>query len=382
MPHLFPPEILENTVECYHARIHTRSKVIYGLLLAFVLLVVVSLPLVYVDISSQSRGIIRSPYENTTIQSALYGEVVRFELCENKKVNAGDTLIVLNNKKLNEQLSLLSDKINENVRFKNDIENLLINKSSLSTPKYKGEYLRYKAKLNELEVNVNYLKKELNVQKSLYEQHVISQYEYLQSKNLYEKSNEQLRAVQQDFRSGWLVEKTRLEIETTEYQSNIEQLRNELRQYVITAPSTGTLVQVAGIQKGNFISPGQSLAIISTDDSLLAECFISPADIGYVNVGQTVKFQFDAFNYRDWGMVQGSVDEVLQDVVLIEKQPMFRVRCKLDSKKLQLKSGYQGTVKKGLTFTARFHLNRRSLSQLLFDKVDNWLNPKLLAEKK
>lgn len=383
MPHLFPPEIIENTVECYHARIHTRSKVIYGLLLALVLLVIVSLPLVYVDISSQSRGIIRSPYENTIIQSALYGEVVLFNMSENKKVNAGDTLIVLNSNKLNEQLSLLSDKINENERFKIDIEQLLSNrKSFIETPKYKGEYLRYSAKISELEVNVNYLRKELSVQKSLFDQHVISQYEYLQSKNLYEKANEQLIAVRQEFRSGWLVEKTRFEIETAEYQSNIEQLRNELRQYVITAPATGALVLVVGIQQGNFISPGQSLAVISTDESLLAECFISPSDIGYVNVGQKVKFQFDAFNYRDWGMVQGSVEEVLQDVVLIEQQPLFRVRCKLDSKELQLKNGYQGTVKKGLTFTARFHLNQRSLWQLLFDKVDNWLNPKLLAEKK
>lgn len=383
MPHLFPPEIIENTVECYHARIHTRSKVIYGLLLALVLLVIVSLPLVYVDISSQSRGIIRSPYENTIIHSALYGEVVLFNMSENKKVNAGDTLIVLNSNKLNEQLSLLSDKINENERFKIDIEQLLSNrKSFIETPKYKGEYLRYSAKISELEVNVNYLRKELSVQKSLFDQHVISQYEYLQSKNLYEKANEQLIAVRQEFRSGWLVEKTRFEIETAEYQSNIEQLRNELRQYVITAPATGALVLVVGIQQGNFISPGQSLAVISTDESLLAECFISPSDIGYVNVGQKVKFQFDAFNYRDWGMVQGSVEEVLQDVVLIEQQPLFRVRCKLDSKELQLKNGYQGTVKKGLTFTARFHLNQRSLWQLLFDKVDNWLNPKLLAEKK
>jgi hypothetical protein len=28
MPQLFPPEIIENTVECYHARISTRSKAI------------------------------------------------------------------------------------------------------------------------------------------------------------------------------------------------------------------------------------------------------------------------------------------------------------------------------------------------------------------
>jgi len=31
MPQLFPPEIIGNTVECYHARISTRSKAIYRL---------------------------------------------------------------------------------------------------------------------------------------------------------------------------------------------------------------------------------------------------------------------------------------------------------------------------------------------------------------
>lgn len=37
MPQIFPPEIIENTVECYHARISTKSKAIYGLLLLVVL---------------------------------------------------------------------------------------------------------------------------------------------------------------------------------------------------------------------------------------------------------------------------------------------------------------------------------------------------------
>jgi len=103
MPQLFPPEIIENTVECYHARISTRSKAIYGLILLMILIVFISLPLVYVDISSQSRGVIRSPYENTTIQSALYGEVVSYRMLENKSVQKGDTLIILNSDKLNEQ---------------------------------------------------------------------------------------------------------------------------------------------------------------------------------------------------------------------------------------------------------------------------------------
>jgi len=380
MSQLFPPEIIENTVECYHACISTRSKAIYGLILVMIMLVFVSLPLVQVDISSQSRGVIRSPYENTTIQSALYGEVISYRMLENKTVQKGDTLIILNSDKLNEQTALANRKMQENDLFISDIACLLSAKyNQLLTPKYRGEYYRYQAKLNEQQISVNYLRKELATQKSLVEQKVISNFDYLQSKNNYEKANEQLKALEQDYQTNWVAEQTTLNQQNNELASSIKQVEKEKQQYVILAPMSGSLVQVAGFQKGNFISPGQNLAYISTNNVLLAECYIAPSDIGYIRQNQSVTFQFDAFNYRDWGMMQGKVSQMLNDVVLIDQKPMFRVRCALDKNSLQLKNGYQGNIQKGLTFTARFKLNRRSLWQLLFDKVDDWLNPKILA---
>ena len=382
MPQLFPPEIIENTVECYHARISTRSKAIYSLILIMLMLIFVSLPLVQVDISSQSRGVIRSPYENTTIQSALYGEVVSYRMQENKPVQKGDTLIVLNSDKLNEQIRLANRKIQENDLFISDIACLLSAKyNQLLTPKYRGEYYRYKAKLNEQQISVNYLRKELATQKTLADQKVISNFEYLQSKNNYEKANEQLKALEQDYQTNWISDQTTLHQQNNELASNITQTEKEKQQYVILAPMSGSLLQVAGFQKGNFISPTQTLAYISSNNMLLAECYISPSDIGYIRQNQSATFQFDAFNYNDWGMVQGKVSQVLHDVVLIDQKPMFRVRCTLDKNSLQLKNGYRGNIQKGLTFTARFKLNRRSLWQLLFDKVDNWLNPKLLVKE-
>lgn len=382
MPKLFPPEIIENTVECYHARISTKSKAIYGLLLTMILLVFISLPLVYVDISSQSRGVIRSPYENTTVQSALYGEVISYRLEENKTVMVGDTLLVLNADKLTEQIRLANSKLHDNKNFIADI-GLLLNKKyvQVNTPKYQSEYNRYRSKTTELQVSVTYLKKELDTDKSLVDKKVISNFEYLQTKNNYDKAVEQLGNAQQEYLTTWQSEQTNLSIQNQELESNIKQIEKEKRQYVILAPMSGTLIQVAGFQSGNFIAPGQNLAFISTNNILLAECYISPSDIGYIQQNQQVTFQFDAFNYRDWGMVNGKVTQVLNDVVLIDQRPMFRVRCALGKNSLKLKNGYEGNIQKGLTFTARFQLNRRSLWQLLFDKVDNWLNPKLLAQK-
>jgi HlyD family secretion protein len=46
---------------------------------------------------------------------------------------------------------------------------------------------------------------------------------------------------------------------------------------------------------------------------------------------------------------------------------------------MQLQSGYKTHVSKGMTLTTRYIISRRSLYELLFDKVDDWINPKQLA---
>ena len=43
---------------------------------------------------------------------------------------------------------------------------------------------------------------------------------------------------------------------------------------------------------------------------------------------------------------------------------------------LQLKSGRVGKLKKGMTVSAHFMVTRRSLFDLLYQKIDDWANPK------
>ncbi|HNZ85526.1 MAG TPA: efflux RND transporter periplasmic adaptor subunit [Paludibacteraceae bacterium] len=381
MQQLFPSEIIENTVESYHTQINTRSRAIYGIIVAIVLLIIASLPFVYIDVTTPSRGVIRTPSENTTIQSAVYGQITMYNLYENKTVLMGDTLLLLNSENLTEQQTLIESKLTENRNFISDIDKLLTkNYKALVTPKYISEYKRFTTKTNEREVTINFLKKDLETTHRLMEKNVIASNEYLLAKNNYEKALEELNSIRQEYWTTWQAEQTNLKIQNLELESKRKQIEDEKKQYTIVSPISGILVQVAGYRKGNFIAPGQTLCYISANDSLIAECYISPADIGYIFPNQPVSIQLDAYNYRQWGMIDGCVTEVLQDVVLLDNKPMFRVRCTIDQKYVQLKNGYKGNIQKGLTFTAQFKLNRRSLWQLLFDKLDNWLNPKMMKE--
>ena len=379
MPLIFPPEILNSTVEVYHTRISTRSKAIYWIILCMLAGVFTALPLVKVDVTMQSRGVMRSPMENTVIQTSVYGEVVRNAMAENRQVTKGDTLLVLRTQRQEEQQSLSTAKMEENNRFISDINLLLQDKQPAYTSKYSGEYYRFAAKIKELQTTVSYLKKQLDTDTGLKEKKVISEYDYLKTKNTYDAAVEQLNTTQKEFANTWQSERSSLLLQNKELASGINQIEQEKKQYIITAPISGTLVQVAGYGTGNFIAPSQQLALLSANDSLLAECYISPSDIGYIRVGQPVNFQFDAFNYQDWGMLHGKVTEIIHDIVAIDQKPMFRVRCSVQGKSLKLKNGYTGNIQKGLSYTARFSLTRRTLWQLLFDKLDNWLNPKMIA---
>lgn len=380
MGKLFPEEMSEDNVICHFHRRHTKSKAIYVAIMIVVLLTIGALPLIYVDISTQSRGKIRSVYENNNLQSAIYGEIVETVLHENKIVTKGDTLIRLRTDELEQQIIRNIQKQNENSEFMGDLSSLIAGRYALLTSKYKTEAIQYQAQLNEKNISLSQSEKEYLISKQLNEKGVESDYEHSQTKAKYEVEKSQKQLLVQQQINIWQAEKTRIEYENRDLQSELLLLEKRKSQYVITAPMNGHIVQYNGLQVGNFLSPGEVIATISSADSLLVECYISPSDIGYIHTTQDVKLQMDAFDYQQWGLLDGKVVEIITDVVLLDNQPFFRIYCSMDKEYLELDNGYKGTLKKGMLSTARFYLTRRSLAQLLFDKIDNWINPKLIVE--
>jgi HlyD family secretion protein len=99
--------------------------------------------------------------------------------------------------------------------------------------------------------------------------------------------------------------------------------------------------------------------------------------MGDLKMDTPVKFQIDAYNYNQWGWATGKIKTIGNDIELIQNQAVFQVQCSLNENELFLKNGISGKLKKGMTVKAQFFRARRSLWQLLFDKVDDWFNPML-----
>ncbi len=349
MKKLFPPEIITHSIETHFHRHNKKFIWIYIVSIFLVIVTLSLLPFIKVELSAQGRGIIRTPYESSPIQSAYTGQVLLNNMFEGQPVSKGDTLLILHTDQLKEQINLNKRQLKENTVFVADLKQLL-----------KKDYLLHQ---------------------QLFTDSVTPEMDFLQIKYKYDAAVLQLNVLKKQAVNTWQVEKTRLEQDNIRLHFNIAKLQKECEQYIIKAPISGTIAQTTGIHSGSFISSGQVLAQISPDEQLLAECFITPTDIGFISVDQEVRFQFDAFNYNQWGLIYGKVISVSDDITMVDNTPVFKVRCELPISYLELKSGHKGYLKKGMSLTGRFVLTERTLYQLLFDKMDDWLNPKLAENR-
>ena len=378
MKQLFPSEIIHNSAENYFNQHQTTSKAVY-LVLLFILIIIFSLlPLINVDITSQSNGVIRSLYDDNIIQSAVYGEVVHANISENASVNQGDTLIEVSTHKTDEQINYCKIQVGEESIHLKDLENLLENDNpQLSSAIFRQEFAGFKGNLEEQNVKKSQAEKQYLLAKILFEKNVIPRMEYEEKKHNREYEISHYNNIIEQQRLSWQTKLTELGLKIKGLKSNIEQLQRDKRQYIITAPISGTITDYTGIEEGNFIVPNQQIVRISPDKELMVECYVSPANIGMISPDMKVNYQFHSYNYNQWGMGSGNVTRISNNVININDQPFFKVRCSLDKNYLVLKNGCKGFLKKGMTLTGRFMIVRRSLFQLIYDKTDDWHNPKI-----
>lgn len=230
-----------------------------------------------------------------------------------------------------------------------------------------------------MQAQLSLAKKELDRANQLFSKDVIAKAEYEKIYYRHEELLRQVQSTQQQQYAQWQAQRTEVERKIQSLESDEKRISQEQQNYVIIAPITGTITQYKGVRLGNFLSQGQAVTTISSEQNLIAECLVSPKDIGFIYPSQNVRFQIDTYNYNQWGLLNGSVKEIDKNLVVNEQtgEGLFKIRCGVSQNHLELKNGYRGNIGKGMSFTARFYLTNRTLWQLLFDRADDWFNPNL-----
>lgn len=369
---------MKDNIESLIARHHRSGSAIYLTVVLGLLIALAALPLVAVEVTSKSRGVLRPTQKISPLTSPVTGRITVANLAEDAPVCAGDTLLAVSTAELTTNRRHLSEQIAERIRLIRDLELLteaIEGYPALATALYQRDYRDYDQRRTEAKLKLQHAQRQVDRLQQLMETGSVARMELEQAEHEQSMLASQLQQLLDRQQHFWTQELQRNQRELTDLQQQDASLRERADRYVITAPLDGHLTQTAGLQVGSFVNAGQAIAAISPEGRLRVEAYVAPSDIGLLRKGLPVRLQLDAFNYNQWGLARATLSEIATDVTEIEGAAAFRVVCELHDRELRLRNGYVGRLRKGMTLTAHFSLTRRTLFQLLHDKLDDWFNP-------
>ena len=372
-----PAPFLESTTEVYSNKIGRASSVIYLIVCISCVATFSCLNFIQIPISVSSQAVIRPTSEISVIHSPVTGIVKESFARENLFVKKAELLFRIESEVQRDREKQLILKKAELQQFVSDLSGLLSGNGAqtLRTSLYKQSCFTYQQQLNDVSTRLNKVQVDYDRNNRLHAASVIADAEFETFEFELKKTKNELELARQNQLTQWQNELRKFEIEIKELDNQLGQLAAEFDNMIVKAPLSGTIQKTSGVYVGSIVFANQELAQISPDTTLIVEGYVRPADIGLIRDGMPVRFQVTAFNYNQWGMATGKVQEVSSDIQFINDQPVFKVRCLLDKNFLQLKNGYKGYLKKGMIIQARFLVTERTLWQLLYDKADDWLNP-------
>lgn len=193
------------------------------------------------------------------------------------------------------------------------------------------------SKERQLQKSLNLMRQELKIKEPLVRRRIISEVDYLQLQQREAELEGDLEGVGISIpRIRSTVEEGRRKIDQTrlEFRNKAKHELNEVMAEISRIAETQTALQdrvsrttlrspVKGVVKrlyantiGGVVAPGSDiLEIVPLGDSLLIEVQIKPADIAYINVGQTVRLKFTAYDFAIHGSVKGEVSFVSADTI-------------------------------------------------------------------
>jgi HlyD family secretion protein len=372
---------MQTSTIVYLPRLKKRYRLIYLLVLPAIPSLLALLPLITVDVSAKAVGITRPVNERTEIKSVISGIIDTIFYRDGDSIPQNAVILRIRDMVTKTKRTQHQFEISQSELFIHDLR-LLGSGADISTitdqlvsPLYQEQASRFLHRKTEQEALLKKANKELEINTTLAREKVISPKEFFDIQLNQEKTASSFHAFVQEQLSAWQQDLIRYKLELSQYKQQLQQINADAVFYEIRSPVSGTILGMNNRYAGGLLAANETFCMVSPEETIIGECYVQTKDIGLLKTGQPVRFQLEAFDYNYFGVLTGRIIRIDNDFTASNSKPVFKVYCSFDQTQLHLKNGFTGCLKKGLSFQANFIVARRTLWQLLFDKLDNWLNP-------
>ncbi len=217
------------------------------------------------------------------------GRVVKKYIDEGAFVNIGDPIIKLENAQMT--LSLM---YNEAQLFQQ------INSLRGTRLAMEQNRLSLQAQILDLDYQVLNQKRIYGINKKMYDKKLISELKFKQSEDQYKFLLKRKRLTMETVKKDSLFrlqQINQLEISVNQMKKNLEATKRQLENLTVKAPIKGQLTSLKA-EIGESISPGENLGQIDAVDSFKVRAEIDEHYIARINVGQKGEFTFPGKTYK------------------------------------------------------------------------------------
>jgi multidrug resistance efflux pump len=319
------------------------------------------------------------------VESQVDGRVLTTRLDIGRQVEKGEVLLELDSNaqrlKLQEEQTHLDTLLPqlETLRSELAAQQTALEAEGLASGSGLSEA---RARQREAQAALSYADEEQSRLAPLMKSQAIGELEYLKVKSEREKRRAALDAVEQEGdrlkserlnrQSQGMAQVARLERELasmegliTTTKARIASLTHDLEQFVVRAPSSGQVGEVARLQPGSEVRRGDKLAVLVPPGQLRIVADFAPSDaLGRIRPGQTARLRLQGFPWAEYGALTATVSRLASEA----RDGKVRVECELrpdGASRIPRQHGLPGTLEVAVDDLSPATLILREAGQLV-----------------
>lgn len=166
-----------------------------------------------------------------------------------------------------------------------------------------------------------------------------------------------------------------------ELDTEIEVLRDSLQvleEKRLLSPTEGKINNINVTTIGGVVKPGETIMqILPTSSDLVIDAKVSPADIAYVQEGQSATVKLDAYDYSISGAMNGTVNYISPDTLIEQtpkgEEPYYRVLIVITGAEFEGRED-EIVIKPGMTASVDIKAMERTVLSYLTKPINKTLS--------
>lgn len=251
------------------------------------------------------------------------------------------------------------------------------------TQAYKARKLALQQTVSAQEASLQAVRRELALTTPMVKDGVLSEVEVLRLR----RQEADIMGQLADRRNRYLTdannELTRVASDLSQTKENLSAREDAFVRTTISSPVKGVVKNVQANTIGGVISAGQPiLEIIPTEDEMLVEAYVKPADVAFLKVGQKAVVKLSSYDFNKYGGLDGQLENLSPDTLKDERQQrkpgnlpdleegLYRILVRIKDPN-RVRKGLKIETTPGMTATVEIRTGRKTVLEYLFRPLQN-----------